>query len=210
MRLLFIFLGISLSVLGIWLVWGGQWDAWQDVDRASELLQGYGVSSGLVGFVLMVMDLVMPVPGTVVMSALGFLHGVIWGGLIGFAGASVAGMLGYAIGSACPERWARKFLGAKDYERGHRLFARGGGWMVAVSRAVPILPEALAVTAGMVRMPWRKFLLAMTCGNLPMAFVFAWVGASGKSHPKLAVVLSLALPAILWAAAWWHERKNRM
>ena len=208
MRLVLIFLGISLSVLGVWMVWGGQWEAWADVGHASGQLRGYGVSSAVVGFLLLVLDLVLPVPGTVVMSALGYLHGALWGGLIGFAGASVAGMGGYAIGNACPERWARKFLGAKDYERGHRLFARGGGWMVALSRAVPILPEAIAVTAGMVRMPWRMYVLSMACGNLPMAFVFAWVGASGKSHPQLAVVLSFAVPAILWSAAWWHERKQ--
>jgi uncharacterized membrane protein YdjX (TVP38/TMEM64 family) len=206
MRLVLLIVGFSLGVLGIWMIWGGDWESWADLRHAQGELQGYGVSSAVVGFGLLVMDLVLPVPGTVVMSALGYLHGVWWGGCVAFAGATSAGMMGYGIGALCPERWARRFLGDADYVRGGRLFARGGGWVIALSRAVPILPEALAVSAGMVRMPWRVFLLSMTCGNLPMAFLFSWVGASGRSEPGFAVVLSFALPGILWATAWWWQR----
>jgi uncharacterized membrane protein YdjX (TVP38/TMEM64 family) len=209
MRLLAWIAGMSMMILMIWVIWGGSWEEWSDVKVVSASLQGYGVSAGLAGVVLLVMDLVLPVPGTVVMSALGFLYGTLLGAVLGFVGSVLAGMIGYGIGRLLPERMARRFLGEKDFTRGRSLFARGGGWVIALSRAVPILPEALAVTAGMLRMPKMAFFLSLSCGSLPMAVLFAWIGATGHDRPVLTVVLSFAVPAVLWtAASVWHKRAD--
>lgn len=209
MRLLMWIAGFSLVILMIWVIWGGQWEHWSDVRVVSDSLQGYGVSAGLAGVVLLVLDLVLPVPGTVVMSALGFLYGTWMGAALGFVGSMIAGTIGYGVGRLFPEALARRFLGEKDFTRGMALCARGGGWVIALSRAVPILPEALAVTAGMLRMPTGRFLLSLSCGSLPMAALFAWIGATGHDRPVLTLVLSFAVPAVLWSlASLWHKRSR--
>lgn len=209
MRLLAWIAGMSLVILVIWMIWGGRWEQWSDVKVVSASLQGYGVSAGLAGVGLLVMDLVLPVPGTVVMSALGYLYGTVLGAVLGFVGSVLAGMIGYGIGRLLPEKMARRFLGEKDFTRGSALCARGGGWVIALSRAVPILPEALAVTAGMLRMPTMTFFLSLSCGSLPMAGLFAWIGATGHDRPLLTMVLSFAVPAVLWtAASLWHKRAD--
>ena len=200
-------MGISLGILMIWVIWGGNWEQWGDVKTVGAALQGYGVSAGLAGIGLLISDLILPIPGTVVMSALGFLYGTVMGALLGFIGTFSAGLIGYGIGRLFTEKTARRFLGEKDFVRGQRLFARGGGWVIALSRAVPILPEALAVTAGLLRMPVAAFLLALACGSLPMAALFAWIGATGHDRPVLTLVLSFAVPAVLWSlASLWHRR----
>jgi membrane protein DedA with SNARE-associated domain len=96
---------------------------------------------------------------------------------------------------------ARRWLGDRDYEKGRLLFERGGGWLVALSRALPILPEVMSCTAGLVRMPFRRFVAALACGSLPMGFLFAFIGAAGRDAPGWALIFSLAVPAILWALA---------
>lgn len=200
-RLLAWFMGFSLVILMVWVIWGGHWSSWTDVQVVVQSLQGYGISAAWVGMLLLVLDLVLPVPGTIVMSALGFLYGILWGALFGFLGSFCAGMIGYGLGRLCSEKTARRFLGSDDYERGRRLSARGGGWIVALSRAVPILPEAISVTAGILRMPLTSYALALACGSLPMALLFSWIGARGHDRPMLTLVLSFAVPAVLWTAA---------
>lgn len=209
MRLILWFAGSSLLVLLIWMIWGENWAHWGDVAAASDQLRRYGDAAGVVGMLLLILDLIFPVPGTVVMSALGYLYGTLAGAGFALVGSTAAGLCGYGIGRLLPERFSRHFLGEKDFVRGRALFANGGGWMVALSRALPILPESLAVTAGLLRMPMRKFFIALLCGNGPMSLVFSWIGATGHDRPGLTMLLSLLLPAILWSSASiWHRRSS--
>jgi membrane protein DedA with SNARE-associated domain len=81
------------------------------------------------------------------------------------------------------------------------LFAKSGGWVVALSRALPILPEVISCTAGLVRMPFKRFVVSLACGSVPMGFLFAAIGQTGREAPGWAFGFSLALPAVLWLAA---------
>ena len=73
-----------------------------------------------------------------------------------------------------------------------------GGWLVALSRCLPILPEVIACMAGLTRMPAATFFAALACGSLPMGFVFAAIGHTGNDRPGLAIGLSLLLPVGFW------------
>jgi uncharacterized membrane protein YdjX (TVP38/TMEM64 family) len=146
------------------------------------------------------------VPSTVVISALGYLYGTFLGGAIAAAGLIAAGLAGYGAGRLFGERFARRWLGDRDYEKGRLLFAGGGGWVVAVSRALPVLPEVISCTAGLVRMPFRRFVAALACGSLPMGFGVASIGRAGHDAPGWAFGLSLLVPALLWLAASRMQR----
>ena len=201
MRLFLWFAALSLLFLITYLIWGGGWEQRFDYEEGIAWLQNKGEWAWLAGIGLLMADLFLPVPGTVVMSALGYIYGAWLGGLIAAGGSMAAGLTGYGIGRCMGERTARRLLGDLDYEKGRLLFARGGGWMVVLSRALPILPEAIACTAGLVRMPFRKFVVALTCGSLPMGVLFAAIGAAGRETPGWAMVFSLMVPAVLWALA---------
>ncbi len=201
MRLVAWFFCLSALVLGIWLLWGGAWEERFTLEGAVGWLESAGPWAWAAGIGLLAADLVLPVPGTVVMSALGYVYGVLLGGLAAAAGSMIAGLIGYGVGRLIGEKAARKLLGDLDFEKGKLLFARGGGWMVALSRALPILPEALSCTAGLVRMPFGRFVASLACGSLPVGFLFAWIGAAGREAPGWALAFSLLVPALLWGAA---------
>ena len=201
MRLLAWFIGLAALVLVTWLIWGGAWEERFTLAGAVSWIEGAGPWAWAAGIGLLVADLLLPVPGTVVMSALGWIYGALAGGLIATAGTMLAGLCGYGIGRLIGEKAARRLLGDADFEKGKRLFARGGGWMVALSRAVPILPEALSCTAGLVRMPFGRFLASLACGSLPVGFLYAWIGAVGRDAPAWAMGFSIAMPALLWLVA---------
>jgi uncharacterized membrane protein YdjX (TVP38/TMEM64 family) len=198
MRLVIWFVGLSLAILGGWLAWGGDWEARFSFEGTVEALGRSGGWAWAAGIGLLVADVLLPVPGTVVMSALGFVYGPLLGGLAASAGSTAAGLAAYGLCRALGERGARRILGDLDFERGKLLFAKGGGWAVAMSRALPILPEAIACTAGLVRMPFRRFVGALLCGSLPMGFLFAAIGHAGRGQPGWALAFSLAVPALLW------------
>lgn len=201
MRLLCWFLGIALLVLGSWALWGEGLEQRFSLEGAVAYLEGAGPYAWLVAWALLISDVILPVPGTVVMSALGWIYGPLAGGLLAMTGSVLSGTAAYGICRLAGDRGARWLLGEKDLQRGRRWFERGGVWWVCLSRALPILPEVIACSAGLLRMPFRRFLAALVCGSLPMGFVFAWVGSAGKDEPLMAVLLSLLLPGFLWLGA---------
>jgi uncharacterized membrane protein YdjX (TVP38/TMEM64 family) len=200
MRLLLLTIALCVFfLLGWWAFGQGLEEAW-DVEALAERFREAKGWAWLVGILLLLADLLLPIPGTIVMSALGAVYGVWLGGIIAAAGSMLAGMFGYGVGRFFNEGLAKRWLGERDFEKGKSLFRRGGAWVVAMSRALPILPEVLACMAGLLRMPFGKFVIALACGSVPMGFLFAWIGALGTDYPGWGLGFSLGVPAVLWTA----------
>jgi len=197
-RLLWLFVALALLVLVPFLIWGEGLERMFSQERAVAWLADYGRWAWAAGLLVLASDLLLPIPATAVMAALGFVYGPVWGGLIGTAGGFLGGCIGYGLCRAFGRPLAARILGQKDLEQGERLFARAGGWLVVLSRWLPILPEVIACMAGLSRMPLRPFLIALLCGSAPLGFAFAAIGHAGVEHPVLAIALSALAPPVLW------------
>lgn len=208
MRLLVSFLVLAGLLLTSWAIWGSAWDDRFTLQGTVATLEAAGPWGWALGIGLLIADLVLPVPGTIVMSGLGYLYGALVGGFFAASGGMLAGLAGYGVGRLCGERCARRWLGDADFERGRRFFSRGGGWIVALSRALPILPEVIACMAGLVRMRFSRFVLALTCGCLPMGMLFSAIGSAGRETPGWALLFSLVVPAGLWITARQFFKKS--
>lgn len=191
---------LALLVAGVavpWAIWGEAFDAALDPAGLAGVLGGSPVRAAAVGAALIVADVLLPVPATPVMSALGLALGPWLGGAVAAAASWLAGCLAYGLARALgrvPAAWVAgeglAILEARFRER--------GGWWVALSRWTPVLPEAVAALAGVSRMPFGRFAAALACGSLPLGMAFAWVGHLGHRSPALALALSALLPALLW------------
>ena len=201
MRLVFLMMAVAFFFLFGWFFFGqGLEEVW-NVERLAAHFENAKSWAWLLGIALLMVDLLLPIPGTIVMSALGAVYGFWIGGLLSAIGSMLAGMSGYGVGRFFKESFAKRWLGEKDFEKGKSLFERGGAWVVAMSRALPILPEVLACMAGLLRMPFGKFVIALACGSVPMGFLFAWIGAIGREQPAWGFAFSIGVPAVLWSAA---------
>jgi uncharacterized membrane protein YdjX (TVP38/TMEM64 family) len=210
MRLVWLSLALAALVALPFLIWGESFDGWFTGDAAIQWLRGWGALGWLAVIGLLVSDLVLPVPGTGVMSAAGYLYGAWIGGLLGAAGSFLSGLIAYALCHRFGHAIAARIAGADDLARGEALFRRRGAWLVALSRCLPLLPEVVACLAGVTRMPLGNFLLSLACGCVPMGFIYAAIGAAGQNHPGAAIALSVAVPAVLWAGVqWWLRRHAR-
>jgi uncharacterized membrane protein YdjX (TVP38/TMEM64 family) len=170
-------------------------------------LRAYGHWAWAVAVGLIVSDLVLPVPSTAVIAGLGMLYGPWLGGLIGGLGSMLAGLVAFGAGRFLGRPALRYLTGDADLERLSRFFAKHGLWAIALSRWMPLLPEALCALAGSARMRFGQFLAALACGSLAMGFAFGFLGVHYNDRPVVGLVVSALIPLAVWPPV--HYFMNR-
>jgi uncharacterized membrane protein YdjX (TVP38/TMEM64 family) len=198
MRLLFLFLGLAVFVLVTFFIWGDSLMTLFSQEGTISWLRQYGNLSWIFAIGLLMADLLLPLPATLIMAALGYIYGPIGGGLISAAGSFLAGSTGYWLCRLLGEKTALVLLGPKDYARGKKLSGEVGAWVVVLSRWLPVFPEVIACMAGLTRMPAAYFHAALLCASLPLGFVYAFVGYTGTEYPVLSIALSAGVPPLIW------------
>lgn len=156
-------------------------------------LQGRGrAAAALLGVALLVIDIVLPVPSSVVMLA----HGAMFGVALG-TGLSMVGSLGaFAVGFALGRRGVgliARVVPDEERQRADRLLSRWGLVAIVLSRPVPMVAETMAFSAGASPLRWRSALGAATLGYLPAAAVYAVAGSLAVTFSSGAVVFLAVL-----------------
>ena len=170
----------------------------EEANDAVLMLQEYESWAWALGVAFIWGDVVLPIPQTAVIAALGIIYGTLLGGLLGGFGLITGGLLGYGLMRTSARRFVQRFAGSQSLEKMEGLFARGGAWAIVLTRSLPYsVPEALVFVAGLAGMPIRPFTAALTIGSLPTAFAFAAIGAGWADQPIRALVVSYILPILL-------------
>ena len=177
----------------------------QEANDAVLRLRQYEGWAWAVGIVLIWADMVLPIPQTAVIAALGIIYGTLLGGLLGTLGLITGGLLGYGLMLTSARRFAR-FLSLRKIES---LFDQSGAWAIVLTRSFPYsIPEAMVFLAGLAGMPMRKFTAALIVGSVPTAFAFAAIGAGWADQPILALGVSYLLPILLLPFALYLMRRS--
>lgn len=158
---------------------------------------------------LLVVDILAPVPSSLVCVGLGSLFGGLGGTLIAWLGLSLGAAAGYGLG-----RWLGPSVVVRATRPGdvafmERAMTRHGGWAIVLFRAVPVLAEASVLIAGCGRLPFGMFAFAAMLSNLGIAAVYAYIGALGLETGEMwtAFAAGIALPAIAWGIARLLRRR---
>lgn len=169
-----------------------------------------GWAAAALGFVLLVADVVLPVPSSLVMIAHGALFGVLGGTLLSLAGSLGAGLFGFLLGRRGSGLVAR-LVSEPERGRADALLARWGDLAVVVTRPVPILAETVALLAGASPMGWTRMTLATLAGSLPAALLYAITGATARSFDSVVLVLGLvlAVAGLFWGLGALLGRRHR-
>ena len=201
MRLLLIILALVLVFAGSWFIFGDRFDLKWQGDEAVIWLRDYGAWAWAVAMGLIVVDLVLPIPATGVMAGLGIIYGPIVGGMLSGVASVIAGAIAYGATRLLGHRAALFLVGEHDLNRAESFFTRAGGYAVALSRPLPLLPEVIACLAGMARMRPTHFFVALCCGSFPSGFIFAGLGSWLEDRAWLGITIGAVVPLLLWPLA---------
>jgi uncharacterized membrane protein YdjX (TVP38/TMEM64 family) len=166
---------------------------------------GAGAAAVVAG--LLAIDVLLPVPSSLVMVASGALFGVGWGAAIALAGSLGGEWLGFEIAKRWGRPAARRLVGDVDFDALTTLMSRHGAPLVAVTRPLPIAMETFSVIAGLAGMPRATFLGASLLGTAPIVVIYAWAGAHSRQTGNL--VPAIVIVTALGAAGWWWSRRAR-
>lgn len=158
-----------------------------------------GVLAATVGVGLLVADVLLPVPSSLVMVAHGALFGVFVGTLLSLAGSLGAGLFGFCLGRR-GGRLLERVMTRVERERADELLRRWGALAIIVTRPVPILAETVAIMAGASSMGVARVALVVLAGSLPPALVYALAGAAAANFQSTALLFGFV---VLAAGLFW-------
>jgi len=192
-----------------------------------ELLRNAVVHYGYwaVAAILLLENAGIPAPGETVLLLASFLayseHDLQIGWIIVVAtiAATVGDNLGFAMGyyggRPLLERYQSAFrIEQKILTRGESLFARYGAATIFVARFVFGLRMIAGPMAGVLRMPWRKFLLFNFLGAAVWVTVISGAGyLFGQHWHRVEEYIKrfdiVAVVLVLMAGAWWWWKSRR-
>lgn len=200
-RMLAVVLALVAFVLVPFIIWGEQMD--RAVPRLVED-QTTKWAIALTGVALLVADVLLPVPSSIVSISLCLLLGPAWGVPAVFAGMVGAFALGYFSGLLLPADRLRAWVGARTWDSLVAGRQATGMLWIASSRPIPVLAEVTAILAGSLRLPFGPSLLAAAASSLLVATAYgaaAWLGLDrADSSIEILVICAACLPAASWVA----------
>lgn len=158
-----------------------------------------GIVAALVGVGLLIVDVALPVPSSLVMIAHGALFGVTFGTLLSLIGSVGAALVGFAIGRR-GSVWLDRIVSTEERLRVEQMLQRWGALAIVITRPVPLLAETTAILAGASAMSWQRAMIASFAGSFPAALLYALTGAVAASFQNGALMFCLVL---LVSGAFW-------
>jgi uncharacterized membrane protein YdjX (TVP38/TMEM64 family) len=159
-----------------------------------------GIWAAVLSVSLLVADVFLPVPSSIVMIANGALFGVAAGTALSLAGSLGAAALGFAVGRRS-DRLIARLVSPAEKVRADALLARWGALAIVVTRPLPLLAETVAILAGASPLGWGRLLGATFAGALPSCLLYALTGATSRSFGSgvLMFAIVLAVAGVLYA-----------
>lgn len=142
------------------------------------VLAQLGTLAALAAVGLLVVDVVLPVPSSLIMVWLGASHGWLAGAVLSLVGGVGASAFAFWVGRRGGPLYAR-LVPHIERVRADAFLARWGLVAITLTRPVPIVAETTAIVAGTSgAVTWRGVLAAAIVGCAPWAVAYGLAGAA--------------------------------
>ena len=156
-------------------------------------MQHGGVLAAALGVGLLIADVLLPVPSSLVMVAHGALFGVWIGTFLSLLGSVGAALFGFAIGRR-GGKLLERIVSPAERNRADHILARWGALAIVITRPIPLLAETVAIMAGASSsLGWGRMALAALVGSLPPALLYALTGAAVANFQSTSLMFGVVL-----------------
>ncbi len=198
LKLVLIFLAVSVFFLLSFILFQDYFEKLFSYHACREWFASIKPFAWLAGILLLVADIILPIPATGVMASLGAVYGLAWGAFFGIIGSTFAGVAGYGAARLLGPKATHFIASDEEQKKFKAFFDQWGGLAIIISRILPLLPEVLTILAGISGMKPSRFLLALLIGTVPVSFLFAGIGGHSDQAPALGLLISVLVPIVLW------------
>ena len=130
----------------------------------------------ILSFALLSSDIFLPVPSSLVLIMNGKVLGVFFGTLLSTASGMVSSAIGFYLGRKS-ESFVDRFFNAEEKRSGAKFFERHGSMAISLSKALPIVSEAVSFVSGTTDISFRRFFIFSLIGHLIISLIYAYAGS---------------------------------
>jgi uncharacterized membrane protein YdjX (TVP38/TMEM64 family) len=191
-KMLLPFLLIMTGIIIIFLIFGS---FEKNIFLLLEGLKTKPVEYSVYSLVILSADIVLPVPSSIVMYLNGFVLGIYGGAVLSFASLMVSSVAGYFIG-----KLTLGFQKKEPEKQASHLLHTFGALAIIITRGIPVISETICIVCGYNKMPFRKYVLNIIIGTVPLCILYAYFGYIGKDKNDFlpAFVCSILVSALFW------------
>jgi membrane protein DedA with SNARE-associated domain len=144
-------------------------------------------------------DIFLPIPSSPIMILNGRMLGLTFGSVVSLIGGVTSSLIGFQIGRGSKvivQRW----FNHEDIKKSNELISKWGNSAIVISRALPILAEAVAIVAGSGSMTIKRFFVFSVTGQLLISLTYAFIGTvkMGVNSSILTILVIFGLISISW------------
>ncbi len=165
----------------------------------------------LILVLILALDVLLPVPSSMVGLAAVALLGPVMGSLVIFSGLTLGCILGYLLGAGYFNLISRVWISPAEKNKASKMKSNLGATALVLLRGVPVLAETSVLAAGMQAYPLRQFLLLTMLANCGLAVAYGYIGPqlAGQDAFWLIVLSAMVLPGLLLLASWLWSKRTR-
>jgi uncharacterized membrane protein YdjX (TVP38/TMEM64 family) len=179
------------------------------MENSAQGVSGTNPFAPLLSIGLLTVDVFLPIPSSIVMTANGAVFGVIGGALVSLIGSMGGAIVAYTIGRRS-NTWLQRHISPTEQATARAFLGRWGALAIICTRPVPILAETMMIMAGAAGMGWRPVLLASLVGTIPAAVLYAIAGASAAQTGQFLLIFGsvLLIGGMFWGIGQVWARKK--
>ncbi len=161
------------------------------------------------GIFFLAIDVLLPVPSSLIMITNGALFGIWLGALFSLLGSTISIFLGWLLGKG-GQKWIIRFMGEDGMEEATAFLNKWGNLAIIVSRPIPVLAEAVSIVCGGMNYPIGKTLLYGFIGLLPTCVFYAYIGylALDMDSSWQSFIFVMIVAGIVWGLGIFFRKRT--
>lgn len=171
------------------------------VDHVKEARSLSGSIISIFIWFLLAIDILAPIPSSLVCTTAGNFLGFVPATLISVAGFTSGNLVGWYLGRRFGRPVLARFGGKETVEVAEEWLESWAVYAILLSRPIPLFSEAVVLLLGVHRAAWGRWLMPLLCSNFVMAACWCGLGYLGRETNSefWVAVISIFVPLLLLA-----------